>query len=179
MRRQHVPAVLIIMAVLLNACAFGASPAETPNTTPATSSGATPASASGATAADTTPAADLTNPSAPSAAERVTITFGSFEDSRSFYQSLIDKFEKDNPEIEVRFVALDSIAGNISPFEALHDIMSTVDTTEWPGTSQAISKGWVRDLAPNHCSPKSNWQSTLGCAYTSAPRPESAKHTRC
>ena len=148
MRRQHVPVVLIIMAILLNACAFGASPPETSNTTPATSSGATPASDSGATPADTTPAADLTNPSAPSAAERVTITFGSFEDSRTFYQDLINKFEKDNPEIEVRFVALDSIAGNISPFEALHQIMSTVDTTEWPGTAQAISNGWVRDLAP-------------------------------
>jgi ABC-type glycerol-3-phosphate transport system substrate-binding protein len=133
MRRYCSPIVLLLAAILLDACSFGASPADVPptNTT--------------AVAVATADAGAVT-PDAGGAAP-VTITFAGWNEDRGVYEALIAQFEQDNPEIHVQFVSFESITDE-NIFQAAREVMSAADTAEMPASAEASAKGWVRDLTP-------------------------------
>src|SRR5205085_5406683 len=78
-----------------------------------------------------------------------TITFGAWEGERAVYEAQIAAFEKDNPEIHVQFVPLDSILQTVDDTRtAIGQIMSAADTAAVPMSPGAIKQGAVRDLTP-------------------------------
>jgi ABC-type glycerol-3-phosphate transport system substrate-binding protein len=54
------------------------------------------------------PGAPTTSPPAAAEGDYITITFGGNEHSRAKYEPLIDRFNTDNPDVQVQFVALDA-----------------------------------------------------------------------
>lgn len=157
MRRSQMLAMLVIATLLLNACAFGASPSEPGAAGTAAPSG--PGGTANPPATDATSAPGPNGGDATSAAggEPVTITFAATEDDRPVYEPLIQAFETDNPDVKVQFVNFDSLLNSIvapsgsvvsNDEEALPEIIKAADTARLSPTDESIQKGWVRDLTP-------------------------------
>jgi ABC-type glycerol-3-phosphate transport system substrate-binding protein len=141
MRYRHALALLLIVGSLTGGCAIEALPAGPRDLT---------AGPTERTPPTTAPA----NPTL-STDGRVTITFAA--DNRPGFQPLIETFEKDNPDIHVQFVELEGLMKPVqladgsmimSPYLAMREILSGADTVAAGVTTEAIRKGWARDLAP-------------------------------
>jgi ABC-type glycerol-3-phosphate transport system substrate-binding protein len=93
-------------------------------------------------------ASDAVTSPASADRERVTITFGLFEDERAVFEPLIAAFEDENPDIHVQLVMLDPIFAGGEPPDYERVVLSAADTTNFSMSQQAIANGWVRDLTP-------------------------------
>jgi ABC-type glycerol-3-phosphate transport system substrate-binding protein len=137
MPRNDTLALLLVVIVLLDGCAFGLSPVA-PTPAPQTADAGQP---------DIVAALPATIE--PIAAERVTITFGVFEYERPRYEPLIAAFEQDNPAIHVQITSLDPLFRGGEPDDPLRAVMSIADThAGFRPTPEAIAQGVVRDLKP-------------------------------
>lgn len=155
MRRTSALAILILLTILLNACAFGGGPAApddlgadvTPGSTGTGATVTSPTSASAGTEAGTEP---------PAEEQQVTISFAASEDDRALYEPLIEDFEAENANIKVQFVSFDlllkqfaSSEGAVSnDEEALPDIVRAADTVRLSASDEAIRQGLINDLTP-------------------------------
>jgi ABC-type glycerol-3-phosphate transport system substrate-binding protein len=143
MRHYRVCALCLALTCLLSACAFGTNPTDAPTTT------TTMLAPTTAGSADPTPvSADPQDASAGTSGKRVTITFALWENERAIYEPLITAFERQNLGIHVQLVPLDPLFRTGEPADPQKAILSAADTTTEPPTPEAISNGWVRDLAP-------------------------------
>lgn len=102
--------------------------------------------------ADASPTAGEPAPAgSPAESGPVTITFGGQDWERASFQKLIDRFNSENPDVRVQFVALDSIymSSGSDPDAQTRQIVSAADTAHTFGLSRgAIERGYVLDLAP-------------------------------
>jgi ABC-type glycerol-3-phosphate transport system substrate-binding protein len=160
MRHVKTLVMFVIAIMLLNACAFGVSPASPSasgdgTTGPITS--ATSASGDSATAPTTGSSGDSGGVTAVAGGEQVTITFAATEDDRPIYEPLIQAFEAENPNIHVQFVNFDSLlkaivapSGSVvtNDEDSIQDIIKAADTARLSATDESIQKGWVRDMTP-------------------------------
>lgn len=83
-------------------------------------------------------------------ADSVTISFGAPENERIPYERLMAQFTADNPDIRVRFVALDT-AGEAGAEAALHQAATAADTALVPSAALALAPNpaaYLRDLQP-------------------------------
>lgn len=144
MRRSLPLTILLVMTILLSACAFGAGPAAT---TPEAGSPAPSAAPDNSATSPSAPTAGAEAPSAASTAGRETIIFAGWEEDQAVYAPLIAKFEQENPEIHVQFVSFESITDE-NIFQAMRQVVSAADVAELPANAEAIQRGWVHDLKP-------------------------------
>jgi ABC-type glycerol-3-phosphate transport system substrate-binding protein len=134
MRRRLGPVwTLFLAAALLAACA---GPAAMPEPAPL----GAPATTAPTTGANGGP-------------EPVTIGFAAPEFERAAYQPLIDTFNAENPDVQVRFVSLDEVArpggGSFDPGEMLRDTVSAADTAApFVVRAEDLASGLLLDLAP-------------------------------
>jgi len=143
MRLYRISALCLALTCLLNACAFGASPADTPTATTNTMVATT------ANGADSTVvSAETPDASAGTSSQPVTITFALWENERAIYEPLIASFERQNPDIHVQPIPLDTLFRNGEPADPQKAILSAADASTEPPSPEAIRNGWVRDLAP-------------------------------
>jgi len=153
MRYYRACALLLAVALVLSACTLGPGSA-TPQSIPANDTTASTSNTSVPASDTTAPPSDTAAPAGD--AGRVTITFGAWEYERPTYEPLIAAFEKDNPNIHVQIVNLESVVKSISTgggtisddASSLRDIVSAADTVAMDPTPEAITRGWVRDLTP-------------------------------
>src|SRR5215216_4833319 len=106
-----------------------------------------------------TPSETAAMQAAPSAGERVTITFAAPEEEYPIFEPLIATFEADNPGLHVQLVNIEQAATTITlpgggemtsigP-ESIRKVLSLADiVTGISPTPEAIAKGWVHDLTP-------------------------------
>src|SRR5205085_2317578 len=146
----HALALLMIVIVLLNACALGpgsAEPTAPPESPPGAASAVPGVTASPAALPESTPGADTT----------VTITFALHNYQRPFYDPLIPTFEEQNPNIHVQIVDLDTVITPVYDSTGLQvidderstrEILSAADTATFSVSPDAIAQGWVYDLTP-------------------------------
>jgi ABC-type glycerol-3-phosphate transport system substrate-binding protein len=99
-------------------------------------------------------------PAATSApTEPITITFAATEEERPIYEPLMAAFEAENPGIRVQLVNIEQAAETITMPDggqmtmigpgSIRKVVSMADTAVGiTPTSEAIAKGWVRDLSP-------------------------------
>lgn len=86
--------------------------------------------------------------SAPVADPSVTtITFASYDRERSYFEPLINLFNRENPDIQVIFVDLEEV-GEQEAMGILHTTVSAADTTIASISPEDIAKGYVLDLKP-------------------------------
>ncbi|HWQ14546.1 MAG TPA: extracellular solute-binding protein [Roseiflexaceae bacterium] len=106
---------------------------------------AAPPMPSAAPAAADTPAPDGT-------AQPVTIGFAAPEFERAGYQPLIDAFNAENPDVQVRFIALDEVAppegDSFDPAAVLRKTVSAADTAAPFFVRPEDASGLLLDLAP-------------------------------
>ncbi|HEU4327012.1 MAG TPA: extracellular solute-binding protein [Roseiflexaceae bacterium] len=120
---------LLVVSLLLGACS-GAGPAPD-----------IPAGSSGPTAGQ---------PPSPDSAS-LTLTFGAWDWERPIFQPLIERFNRENPDMQVQFVALDPVfsSGVTDTDGQLRMIASAADTAMLHTLSRgAIERGYLLDLAP-------------------------------
>ena len=83
----------------------------------------------------------------PPSNDVVTISFGTSEFDRSFYEPLIEAFNAENPDVQVQFVGLDLYNG--LPDKTIQRVVSAVDTAVVSYISRDdITSGRLRDLTP-------------------------------
>ncbi|MCG8350136.1 MAG: extracellular solute-binding protein [Chloroflexales bacterium] len=83
----------------------------------------------------------------------VTITFGAYEHQRPLYAPLIERFNAENPSVQVQFVPLDEVTISadrqvMQNEQALPDIVRTVDTTVRYVGPEDLTQGYFRNLKP-------------------------------
>lgn len=78
-----------------------------------------------------------------------TITFASYDRERSYFEPLMDRFNGENPDIQVIFVDLEDV---VDGQEAMNDWVGTTvrvaDTAFISVSSEDVEKGYVLDLKP-------------------------------
>src|SRR5215212_3944958 len=139
--------MLLMLPLLLISCAISAAQP------PARATTAAPVEVTAA------PGEAAAMPAAPSAGERITITFAAPEEEYPIFEPLVAKFEADNPGLHVQLVNIEQAATTITlpgggemtsigP-ESIRKALSLADTvTGISPTPEAITKGWVHDLTP-------------------------------
>lgn len=104
-----------------------------------------------APATSTAPSSEPVAPTAATPAGPVTITFGVHEYNRAVYAPLAERFNAENPDVQVQLVSLDDLTRMLSPDGSrIQPIAATADTfivTELPQTD-AVRRGLLLDLAP-------------------------------
>src|SRR4051812_45439856 len=125
MHRYKLLALVLIAAITLGGCSFGA--AEPP---------------AGATAEPVTA-------TQAAATDSITITFGAIGFMRHVYEPLIAAFNAQHPGIVVQFVALDEVyQRGADNNDIARQIVPRADTAEAPADAEQFERGLLRDLAP-------------------------------
>ncbi|MFO7168159.1 MAG: extracellular solute-binding protein [Chloroflexota bacterium] len=135
MHKRPCAAWLLLAAFVLAACAGGL-----------------PGAPGGAPSPQAPGASPVSEP-ANGGAEPVTIGFAAPEFERGAYQPLIDAFNSENPDVQVRFVSLDEVGmprgGDFDPAEVLRETVSAADTAApFFVRAEDLASGLLLDLAP-------------------------------
>ena len=133
MCRRSILFLVLIAALVLSACGFGAAPEP-------------PAGADGQPAPTDANTADSVPTS--ESATNITITFGADSFMRPVYEPLIEAFNAQNPGITVQFVSLEQTYQAGSENERARQIVSLADTAEAGASKEQFQQGLLYDLKP-------------------------------
>ncbi|MGD9315874.1 MAG: extracellular solute-binding protein [Anaerolineae bacterium] len=95
-----------------------------------------------------------TTPEAKPEAEQATVRFAIFDWDRPAYESLIEAFEEDNPDVKVQVVSANEVLefGALIeiefPDDASRRLASAADVFSLGGSRQDVQEGLIRDLTP-------------------------------